>query len=127
MSTQTTTAEMNRTICEFTGWEFKEVEPGWFEAFHDGQLQWADDKRFIDRIMLEGFRFHEDWNKLMPVVAKIPKLIHATDELKLRREMSARWKPIENELCNVNMTNVHYCLFRFIQWYNKQKEANNER
>jgi hypothetical protein len=121
MSNEPTIIEMNRAICEFEGWEFKEVEPDWFEAFHDGQLQWADSQSFIDRIMLKGFNFHEDWNRLMPVVEKIHDLCISGDAIN---------GIVENNIFNFSifapLPDVFNAVYQFIQWYNKQKEANNE-
>lgn len=74
MSTEVTTAQMNRAICEFTGWEFRPDGDDWFKAYHEGELMWAASGKELNKILLEGFKFHKDWNKLMPVVEKISKI-----------------------------------------------------
>jgi hypothetical protein len=127
MSNEPTIAEMNRAICEFMGWEFKEVEPDWYEAFHDGQLQWADEKKFIDRIMLEGFRFHEDWDKIMPVVKKIYDTL--AEMLKKRPPHTAcQGDLIEIDIhCairEVDILKAHGHVYQFCLWYNKKEGIN---
>lgn len=74
MANEPTIIEMNRAICEFTGWEFKPDGEDWFKAYHEGELKWAASGKELNKILLEGFKFHEDWNKLMPVVEKISKI-----------------------------------------------------
>lgn len=132
MSTEVTTAQMNRVICEFMGWEFRPDSDDWFKAYHDGQLMWADDGKFINRIMLEGFNYHEDWNELMPVVEKIedlPTVVRMENEPnQMDKNYSVTvWIDPEDEpiiqVCDCSKIKAVYkAVYQFITWFNQQKQ-----
>jgi hypothetical protein len=134
MSNEITIAQKNRAICEFTGWEFKEVNSDWYHAFFDGKLQWADDKEGLEEIMTKGFRYHEDWNKLMPVVEKIEKIENSRfgftiDPLGVEIT-DYKDKPSGGPIISVSayldngdtkISMIYDAIYQFIQWHNKQQ------
>jgi hypothetical protein len=120
---------MNETIAIFDGWDFHKGDPnhkcpyciGGDEPCTAAVDRFVKNNRTVFHYQL---KYQSSWDALIPVVEKIPKLIRAELELEVRRQMSARYKPIENELCNFNRVNVHYCLYQFIVWYNNKKRTN---
>lgn len=61
-------------------------------------------------------KYHSSWDALMPLLKKIKEIIDAEEDYGVKFQMKGRWTPIENELCNLNITNVHYCIYQFIRW-----------
>lgn len=141
MSNEPTTTEMNKTICEFMGWEFKEDGPDWFKAYRDGMIQWADTKKGLDHILVEGFKYHSSWDWLMPVVEKIEtpqfdkdgKFIALTsaDVQILYKACIIEYEPDEesgdtNDEIKIQTTGetkleaVYKAVYQFIQWFNQQ-------
>jgi hypothetical protein len=130
-SKEPTIDQMNEVIAVFDGWKLLKGNPELIcPSCDEGRVPsmccTCDQKN--DKFQKAGkmvartyFGYHASWDVLMPVVKKIPKLIHGTDELDLRRQLSSRWKPIQNELCNVDLRNVHFCVYKFIEWYNQNK------
>lgn len=121
--------EKNRTICEFMGWEFKEESLDWFMAYFEGRRMWADTKNGLNGVLLRGFIFHEDWNKLMEVVEKIEKIkgIHCVIS-ELGCDIYSFGKHISNIGGRATKkNNVYEAVYQFIQWYNQQtKPEHNE-
>lgn len=76
-------------------------------------------------IPVRKLQYHSSWDWLMPVVIKIKELIRDADYDK-RVQMSQRLKPIQNETINVNIGATHYCVYQFIQWYQTNKQKDNE-
>jgi hypothetical protein len=119
--------DMNEVIAIFDGYQFRKGDPN-----HKCNFCFAGDEPCapaVDRFIKDcrvyfhfELKYHSSWDCLMPVVEKIRKLIHAEEDGDIRKLMSQRYAPIENELRNINRTNVHYCVYQFIQWYNKVKE-----
>lgn len=122
--------EMNRAICEFMGWEFRPDGGDWFKAYHDGHLMWAESGKGLNEILLEGFKFHEDWNKLMPVVEKIRGMGYhieitisvdcSVEILKLRGDPEKDVLRIIAYSTPINA--VYTSVYQFITWYNQQKQ-----
>lgn len=123
MSNEPTIAEKNRAICEFMGWEFKELQPDWYHVFHEGNLMWADNLYAVQKTLLEGFNYHKDWNRLMEVIKKVREM-HADlllsikagigDYIKAAREMN-------RGLITCDINKAHSGVYKFLQWYNKQQ------
>jgi len=65
--------EGNRLIAEFLGWKY-EVSDGQLDAYFEGERMWCDRPKALHDVLLKGFRFHESWNKLMPVVEKVARI-----------------------------------------------------
>lgn len=104
--------QMNEVIALFIGYEKYEDKQGiWFKM--NGLIKCLHPK-------LQELNFHRSWDLLMPILAKIKYIANAID---MPREFISRWKPIENELRNINIINTHYCAYKFIQWYNQQKQS----
>jgi hypothetical protein len=111
-SNEATIIGMNRTICEFLGWEFREDAKYEYMAYFEGQQMWCDNLQGVNKILLKGFKYHEDWNKLMPVVKKIQHL---------KIEEFPKKKPVMAALIDVDISTLHEAVFVFCQWYNKNK------
>lgn len=132
MSTEVTTAQMNRAICEFMGWEFKPDGEDWYKAYHDGDLMWADTGYGLEQIFLKGFKYHEDWNKLMPVVEKIEKDYCNIIELVMYSSSCCinKWNPHTGKYDSfIHETGnkrdaVYKAVYQFITWLNQQKQTN---
>ncbi len=125
-SKEPTIEQMNKAIAIFDGYMFFKGDPD-----HKCNFCFAGDEPCtpaVDRFAKDSrivvyyeLKYNTSWDILMPVVKKIPQLIRDTDELDLRRQLTSRWKPIQNELCNVDIRNVHFCVFKFIEWLNQNK------
>ncbi len=66
-------------------------------------------------------KYHSSWDWLVPAITKIKETVqqYYTDgELVLYKAAKSRLTPIMNELYNLDITNTHYCIAKFIQWYN---------
>ena len=125
MSNEPTREIINEAICVFMGWEFIKVDEDFYHALFEGNLMWADNRKGLNKTLLEGFKYHSSWDWLMPVVLKAKALYLNYETGQMRDELKMRYKAIENELCNLNLINTHYCLYKFLQWYNKAKEVTN--
>lgn len=72
------TIEGNKLIAEFMGWEFVEWSTDrYWKGYYGGVQQW-DISTIEFKSLLSGengFSFHCNWNKLMPVVEKIEELV----------------------------------------------------
>lgn len=129
MSTEVTTEMMNEAICEFIGWEFRPDGEDWFKAYHDGDLMWAASGKELKKILLEGFKFHEDWNRLMPVVEKIERDYCNIIELVIYSSSCCinRWNPHTSKYDSfIHETGdkkeaVYKAVYQFITWYQNKK------
>lgn len=143
MANEPSIIEMNEAICEFMGWEFKPDGEDWFRAYHDGGLMWADTSYGLEQILLKGFKYHKDWNKLMPVVEKIES-VQLDDKRHVVVRASANvqifykaciitYEPDEeagdtNEGAAIQtkgetkLEAVYQAVYQFIIWYNQQKQ-----
>lgn len=119
-SNEHTTVEMNRTICEFMGWKFKQDGDDWFNAYHEGQLMWADDGKFVNKVLVVGFNYHEDWNKLMPVVEKVTD----THNQYTYFQQGELYDELKDAVYSANIIAVHTAVYQFIIWFNQQKQKN---
>lgn len=97
----------NELIAEFLGWAVCDcgIGPKQYLDHH----RWATYAEHLD--------FEKSWNKIMPVVEAIKSLSFESDEA------NRRYKPIINEMGNVNLSNVHFCVVQFIKWHNEHKDA----
>lgn len=144
MSTEVTTEMMNRAICEFMGWEFKPDGEDWFKAYHDGDLMWAAGGKELNKILLEGFKFHEDWNKLMQVVEMLKDKLYGLwndNQIQERPQMeislntnTIKLVDVETGWCLIDPISkdtlketVYHACYEIIKWYNQQKQTNDER
>lgn len=108
----------NKLIAIFMGW------------------MWQPDSTFYPNGILEdGESFQEpeeleyltSWDALMPVVHRIKygnpytKTVYLIHQSELSHESNMRFKAIRNELLNLSITNVWFCVVGFITWYNSQQ------
>lgn len=106
--------EGNRLICIFDGWT---IEPG-MEKEPDPYYN-----RGFNMQMLSEMGYHKDWNWLMAVVKKVKDSVKNQDwNPSEEKEARKRIQPILNEIHNLNIENAHYCLVKYLQWVNKQKQ-----
>lgn len=140
MSNEPTIEQMNEAIAKFMGFEV--VQVGYSDTEEETEWQ-KNHEEWMHKVKLtqvgqyivnvkkdifhtwDDIKYHLSWDWLMPVVTKIKGLIHDADHEK-RFQMSQRLKPIQNETLNVNVTNTHYCVYRFIQWNNNQSTTTND-
>ncbi len=61
----------NKIIAEFDGWKFEQIEPDYYSGEHNGLMRWKVSLRELKSLMINGFRFHSKWDKLMPIIEKI--------------------------------------------------------
>jgi hypothetical protein len=118
MSSNTPTiAEMNKVICEFLGWEFKKDPKFEYMAYFEGQQMWCDNLIGLNRMFLEGFKYHEDWNKLMPVWFKAQH-IGADLDYSFKKFHESFHAGIDCQ----SITKCHKAVYQFIVWLNNQNK-----
>lgn len=71
-----------------------------------------------DNFISLNYMYEQSWDLLMPVVKKARSL---SINFESPTMLVARYKAVENELRNINLINTHYCLYKLIEWYNKQQ------
>jgi hypothetical protein len=120
MSNEPTIEMINEAIAVFDGWEVIKGK--------DASLYKKDGKVYA----LGDFKYHSSWDWLMPVWKKAGEIIYAIRG-DLREDdyiMAHRTTKSFLDACqNGNIKQAHKVVFhsvQFIQWYNKQKEVNNE-
>lgn len=133
--------EMNRIICEFMGWEFKKDPKFEHMAYFEGRQMWCDNLQGVNKVLLEGFKYHEDWNKLMPVVEKIESIenkrfgvcIDVLDTMIMdykvgydQGEKIVIQTDIYPDNGDTKISITHAAVYQFIQWYNQQKQNNEQ-
>lgn len=118
MASEPTIADKNRTICEFTGWEFKQDGAVWVKVYYEGRLMWADDDKFVKKVLAVEFNYHEDWNKLMRVWFKIQTL-GADMGISFKKFHEAFHAGIDHR----SIEKCHKAVHQFITWYNQQKQT----
>lgn len=103
--------EGNRVIARFMG--YREIR-GWDGWEYGYTLHPTINAGCTSDIEL---RYYLSWDSLMPVVKEISDMVynHHWDE---QYNPRGRWVAIANELQNVNLENVWFCVVKFIQWYN---------
>jgi hypothetical protein len=116
MDNEPTIDVMNEAIGIFMGGLWKDVEI----AGKPIKRFYYEDKPFMFVKSTEQLCYHNDWNVLMPAVLKAKALYLNFEDGQMRDQLKMRYKAIENELRNLSLINTHYCLFRFIKWYNNQ-------
>lgn len=145
-SNEPTISEMNEAIAVFIG--FEKVRIGYFGC-KDGDPEYDEtdwqvaNEKWLEKMGIENtgyyvvnvngnewyqwcdVEYHTSWDWLMPVVEKIKAIVREEKDSGEKKSLP-RWVPIQNELCNVNITNVHYCVYKFIQWYNQQKQKDGD-
>lgn len=142
-----TILEMNRTICEFMGWEFKEDPKFQYMAYFEGNQMWCDNLHGVNKTILEGFAYHKDWSRLMPVIEKIEtpqydangKFIYLTsaDVQITYKACIIEYEPDEESgdpheevkiqtISETKIEAVHKAVYQFITWYNNQQNITNE-
>jgi hypothetical protein len=116
MSNEPTIEQMNVTIARFMGMEG------------------------TDQFLMKNYRYDKSWDLLMPVVEKIEKsnwCVRVENWPKCfptpYKELYSVWMWLNPEdapeiqtYSDVKIKAVHIAVYQFIQWYNKQKEGNNE-
>lgn len=107
----------NEAIAEFDGWKFETIELDCISGSYKGDLRWKVSLSELKHLMVDGFRFHSKWDKLMPIVEKIHQLAIAPDAIN---------KITDNRIFNFSimapMQDVWKAVIEFIIWYNKQQE-----
>jgi len=70
-------------------------------------------------------QYHSSWDCLMPVYEKISQIWTNASRQK-QKQIEETYRAIQNRilLCSFRETIEH--IYQFIQWYNKQKEVNND-
>lgn len=64
--------EGNKLISEFIGWRFvKPDEQDYYDIYFKERRMWSGSWQEAEDVLLKGHKFHESWDKLMPVVEKI--------------------------------------------------------
>lgn len=73
-------------------------------------------------ILVKDMKFDKSWDALIPVIAFARKAIVAAGwGTPTEKEAKSRLKMALNETANLNIHNAHYCLVKFIEWYNQNK------
>ncbi len=125
-SNEPTIIEINRTICEFVGWEFKKDPKFEYMAYFEGRQMWCDNLQGINKVLLEGFCYHKNWGKLMEAWNTLRKKVEQDfpdDYPPEFGEIIDRWKV----WCfTVNIEWAHKEVYKAIQWYNKNKPNGTE-
>ena len=93
----------------------------------------------INKVLLEGFKYHEDWNKLMPVIEKIETLenkrfgvcIDVLDTMIMDYKVNddeGEKIIIQTDIYPDNgdskISITHAAVYQFIYWLNQQKQTN---
>jgi hypothetical protein len=120
--------EGNKLIAEFLGYKFAGdgakmnfniTKPG-EEHWYYGSWEKPD---FNEHIMTE-FKYHSSWDWLMPVLKLGKEKIKQADFNTMQEKAAnGRLGAALNEAHNINLGNAHYCLVKFIEWYNQQKPS----
>lgn len=107
-----TKEEGNKAIGEFMGWTFIDDET----VTHPDH---SDHGRLLE-LRKDILQYHSSWDWLMPCLKKAKQAIKeagwgTTTEKEANRRLGAAL----NETYNLNIENAHFCLVKFIEWYNK--------
>lgn len=136
--------EGNKIIAGFMGWTF-EIIPneygGELIAYYEGKSRWRGERPdYLDEMMSSenGYAFHCDWNKLMPVVEKIEDCFDGSIMVRIHDkrchiEMGTQYgitkkgENIEvpdcyNGFCNTKIEATWKACVQFIKWLNSQKQ-----
>jgi len=106
----------NKTICEFMGGIWMQDDYG----------DWGyeiDNPHWNKMQSIESLQYHSSWDWLIEVIEKIKGVFRRyklDGEWMMAKEANSRLTPIMNELQNLNIINTHYCVVKFIEWYNQQ-------
>lgn len=66
-----------------------------------------------------NLHYDTSWDKLIPCLAKAKEKIKSAGwGTPMEDSAKKRLNAALNELYNLNIKNTHYCLVKFIQWYN---------
>lgn len=72
----------------------------------------------------EQLQYHQSWDWIMPVMSKAKSAIkEAGWGTPTEKAALTRLKAALNEVYNINIKNAHFCLVRFIKWYNQQTKT----
>lgn len=114
--TQQEIIEGNKLIFLFMGGRemSSETSPDGVKTIKSAQLN-----DLYARNFLTDLKYHSSWDWLLPVIKTAKTKINKYD-FDARQEASARLKAVTNEVCNINIENAHFCLVKFITWYNTQ-------
>lgn len=76
---------------------------------------------------VKDLKYDKSWDALMPALSKARELIKLAGwgtprEKEARKRLEAAF----NEVYNLNIEAVSYCLARFAEWYKKMKDADDK-
>ena len=121
MSNTSEIAETNKAICEFLGWEFREDPKFEFMAYFEGEQMWCDNLRGLNRMLLEGFNYHEKWDKLIPVWKT---WIVVADEYNEFMQYKDYHRIFHNCIDNNDIKAAHETISEAIKWIKARTNAN---
>jgi hypothetical protein len=104
-----TTEQGNKLIAEFDGWVLDNSFPDKERTYRKGSSVELD----------TTFKYHKDWNALMPVISKINDLA-SPDNWNQRNIFKSSAVLIGNALCDCDIIKTHECVALFIQWHNEK-------
>ena len=110
----------NNLIAIFDWWikNGNRFEKYWTYTDDDGSLHEASHS-----VKNTEFKYNENWNLLIPVLKKSKqKIKEAVYGTQTETDANKRLGAELNEVYNLNIINAHYCLARFIEWFNQNKE-----
>lgn len=77
-------------------------------------------------MIIQKAKYHSSWDCLMPVWEKLRESILSDFKGKYPMKLLAAQRRWKNCCAGVSIEAAHLVVYELIQWYNKQKEANNE-
>jgi hypothetical protein len=123
MSNETTIDQMNEAIAVFDGWM---VRPERIIYPHQTPFYYLKEGFTFRHI--GDFDYHSNWSSLMPVIKKVRDM-HTNLLLTVGGGMSGYIKAageMNRGLISCDINKAHSGVYKFLEWYNKQKEATNE-
>lgn len=123
--------DMNEVIAIFDGYQFRKGDPD-----HKCSFCFAGDEPCapaVDRFIKDcrGYfhfelKYHSSWDWLMCVWDKLRITIWREFEANYPIEFVTAQRKWKNYCAGVNLKVAHKTVYELCQWYNQQKEANNE-
>lgn len=109
----------NELIAEFMGFKYHK------NYGYIGDVRY-DDEAVIDPVdpkFVQIPHWNDSWDWLIPVAQKIKDLTYKdlkAQELPTFQQAVARWRAAQNEISNLKIEAAHYCVVKWIEWYNSQ-------
>lgn len=111
----------NEVIAEFMGWERYSQNsfkcPNTYPIHNNTSNGWTT-------FSADQLEFGSRWDWLMPAIQRAKESIkEAGWGTPTEKEAWSRLRMCLNEVSNINIQNAHYCLVKYIHWYQKQKSS----